>query len=163
MGSLICYLENKIHTPHLYVVYANAYNVILPKLFRSHLANSIALIIGSFTNIYAVSKWKILTRGRFFWLRCLGASAVGESVYTVVVIFIVNVGIVPNHTLVEMMFVSYTFKILFDLFAIIPASLFAFFLKNKEGFDRYDHHTNFNPFKMSVDDNYKDTSSRITA
>lgn len=161
ISSSICCLENKIRTPHLYATYGEAYNIIIPKLFRSYFANSFSLIIGSFVNVYIISRWKVLLLGKFFWLRCLGASAIGESVYTILVIYIVNVGIVPSSTLIEMMVVSYTFKLSFDLLAIWPASLLALFLKNKEGFDRYDYQTNFNPFKLHVENSYDDKISKL--
>lgn len=77
-----------------YPEYAHAYNIILHLLLRASIANAIAIAIGSFFNIYLLSKWKMLIKGKYFWLRSLGSSAIGESFYTIFVVSLVNVGLV---------------------------------------------------------------------
>jgi uncharacterized integral membrane protein (TIGR00697 family) len=53
-----------------------AYNQVLGKLPRVAFASFFAIVSGAFINAYAISKWKILLHGKYFWLRSLGASAV---------------------------------------------------------------------------------------
>ena len=64
--------------------YQESYDQVLGKLPRVAIASFLAIFVGAFINAYAISKWKILLRGRYFWLRSLGASAIGEFIFTIV-------------------------------------------------------------------------------
>lgn len=145
--SSIGFLLQKLPTPPEYDKYGHAYTIILNLLFRAGISNAIAIIIGAFFNVYFVSKWKMLVKGKYFWLRSLGSSAIGEALYTFFVVSLVNVGIVPFFHLIEILIISYSFKLIFDTFAVIPASLLAAYLKHTEGVDVYDFPTNLTPFK----------------
>ena len=128
-----------------------AYNQVLGKLPRVALASFLAIISGAFINAYAISKWKILLRGRYFWLRSLGASSVGELVFTAVAYLTEFLGITP-------MVISYVIKLLLNPILVIPSSFAASILKRLDDVDTYDFSTNFNPFKMGLDD---DESSHL--
>lgn len=145
--ATISFLLEKLPTPEKYAEYGHAYNMILNLFFRASLANIIAILIGSFFNIYFLSKWKKLVKGKHFWLRSLGSSAIGEALYTVIVVSLVNAGIVSFSHLIEILTVSYSFKLIFDMLAVIPASILASTLKKSEGVDVYDFPENLTPFK----------------
>lgn len=123
-----------------------AYNVVFSTFLNDVITYSIAAFIGIFSNSYILSKWKILTKGRFFWLRSLGSTMIGEA------IFILVWGIIgfsykfPLNVLFELMFISYLCKILYNLLTIIPSAMVVSFLKKREAIDVYDIGTNFNPF-----------------
>src|SRR4029079_1592251 len=102
---------------------------------------------GAFFNIYFLSKWKMLVKGKYFWLRSLGSSAIGESVYTLFVVSLLNFGMVSFKGFINILCISYAFKLAFDTIAVIPASFLANFLKKTEGVDVYDFAQNFIPFK----------------
>src|SRR3990167_984951 len=89
--SLIGFVLQKLPTPDEYHQYAQAYHVILNLLFRAGISNAIAIVIGALFNIYYVSKWKVILKGKYFWLRSLISSAIGEAIYTIFVVFLVNV------------------------------------------------------------------------
>lgn len=127
--STIGFLLEKLPTPPHYAEYGHAYHIILTLFFRASLANAIAILVGAFLNVYFITKWKVLVKGKYFWLRSLGSSAIGEALYTIFVVSLVNVGIVPFIHLIEILTISYFFKIMFNAFAVIPASFFAAFLK----------------------------------
>ncbi len=145
--SLISFLLKDLETPLAYEKYGDAYNVILGLLFRAGVANAIAITIGALFNIYFVSKWKALVKGKYFWLRSLGSSAIGEALYTIFVVTLLNAGLVPFKHLLQILVISYSFKLLFDLLAVVPASLLASFLKRTEKVDVYDFPNNLTPFK----------------
>lgn len=129
-----------------------AYDQVLGKLPRVALASFLAIVSGAFINAYAISKWKILLRGRYFWLRSLGASAVGELVFTVVAYLTEFLGVVPLSHLLHLMIISYAIKLILNPILVVPSLITAFALKRIEGVDAYDIGINFNPFKMSLDD-----------
>jgi queuosine precursor transporter len=127
-----------------------AYGEVLRPLPRVFIGDLIAMNVGTFVNIYAISKWKILTRGKYFWLRSLGSSAIGEGIFTILAFGIVLGAVMPFHQLLEAMFLSYIFKFFFIVVAVVPATFIVSFLKSKEGIDIYDYETNFSPFRIDV-------------
>ena len=52
----------------------NAYEEVFGNLIRFVSAGFLAVLSSHFLNIYIFSKWKILLRGKYFWLRSIGAS-----------------------------------------------------------------------------------------
>src|SRR3989339_631711 len=157
-ASLLClilfsslgFFLNKIPTPVEYQVYGESYHTVFSLLFRASIANSIAILLGSFVNIYIVSIWKILVKGKYFWLRCLGSSIVGEAIYTITVVCLINLGVVPFAKLIQILIVSYGFKLVFNFIAVIPSSILAEFLKKKENIDAYDYGLDYSPFKFDI-------------
>jgi uncharacterized PurR-regulated membrane protein YhhQ (DUF165 family) len=112
------------------------------------LSGTLGLLVSSFVNIYLVSKWKILVKGRFFWLRSLGASAAGELCLSIIGFSIAFYGKIPYLNIVKLIFAAWLFKSAFTLVGIAPASFIANFLKKFEGIDVFDYTTNFNPFVL---------------
>lgn len=129
------------------------YDIVLSPLLRICVSSFVSMGTGSFINIYLLTKWKILLKGRFFWLRSLLSSTIGELVFTVIAVLIIFYGNVPNHSLFNIMVTSYLFKVIFSPFAVLIANEFVRIIKKIENVDIYDYGTNFNPFKLST--NYK--------
>jgi uncharacterized PurR-regulated membrane protein YhhQ (DUF165 family) len=91
----------------------------------------------------------VLVKGKYFWLRSLGSSIIGESFYTIFVVSLVNIGIISFKEILQIFLVSYCYKLVFDLIAVTPASLLARFLKRSEGVDVYDFPKKFTSSKYS--------------
>lgn len=127
-----------------------AFQLVLGNALRYALASTVGNFLGEFTNIYIISKFKLLMKGKYFWLRSLASTSIGEGVLTLVVFYITFVGVVPSKQVIELTVSAYIFKVLFALIASFPASFIVRILKKSEGIDVYDDHTNFNPFKFSV-------------
>lgn len=147
--AIACAILINLHSP---VGWPNqdAYNQVLGKIIRVAFASSLAIVCGSFINVYAVSKWKILLKGKYFWLRSLGASAVGEFTFTLVACLSEFLGVVPASKLIHLMAVNYFIKLAINPFLVIPSVIAASVLKKIEGVDVYDYITNFNPFRMGM-------------
>ncbi|OGT32516.1 MAG: hypothetical protein A3C44_02075 [Gammaproteobacteria bacterium RIFCSPHIGHO2_02_FULL_39_13] len=145
--STIGFVLQKLPTPPEFSQYTNAYHIILNLLFRAGISNAIAIMIGAFFNIYFVSRWKIVLRGKYFWLRSLGSSAIGEALYTIFVVSLVNVGVVPFPHFLQILGMSYSYKLLFDTVAIMPANLLAQFLKKRESLSDCRFAQDVMPFK----------------
>jgi hypothetical protein len=127
-----------------------AYEQVLGRLPRIFLGSILGIMSSSFINAYLVVKWKILLHGKFFWIRSVCSSAIGEIIFTMITIAIDLLGVIPLGDLIKLIFISYGIKLLVDAFAIVPAAMLANFLKKLEGVDVYEYNVKFNPFKESL-------------
>ena len=107
----------------------------------------VAYWCGEFANAVVMAKMKILTRGKHLWSRTIGSTVVGQFVDTIVVIFIIFVGVVDLRTMLNLMFSGYFAKVLYEAAATPLTYLVVNKLKRAEGIDIYDEGVNFNPFK----------------
>lgn len=124
-----------------------SYNEVVDPVLRFVLAGILAVVSSSFINIYIISKWKILMKGRHFWLRSLGSSAIGGFILVLVTILVGFSGTVHWSKLFYMILSVYSIEVIYSLLGVWPASIITGFLKLEEQLDFYDIETNFNPFK----------------
>ena len=110
-----------------------------------------ASIIGNFINIFIISKFKVLIKGRLFWLKSLCSTGIGELVFTIVGGVLVWGGIQSSSKIALIMLNAYTFKMLYAFIAVWPTALIAKVLKRVEQTDIYDVGISYNPFKLDVD------------
>lgn len=130
--------------------YQNSFNNVFGKLPRVFLGSFLGIMLGNFMNVYILSKWKMLLKGKYFWLRSLGSSAIGEAIFTMVTIMFDYLHVFPLGKIIQMIALSYTIKMIGSIISIVPASFITPYIKKIENVDVYDHRTNFNPFKLSV-------------
>lgn len=147
--SYLGFFVIKIESPLKYMHYADAYSTVFTLMFRACMANFLAIVAGSFLNMYLISRWKMYVKGKYFWFRSLCTSFVGEILYSIFVVSLVNIGIVSFRELLQILMISLFFKLVFNMIMVGPASFLCSVLKRKEGIDVYDYHLNFNPFKLS--------------
>ncbi len=126
-----------------------SYQFVFAHILRIEASTAITLSCATIVNIYLITKWKILMRGRYFWLRSLASSTIGEFIYTALNIFIITVGIRPFKDILTIIVWAYLFKVIYTVIFAYPAVLAAAFLKRVEKCDAYDYGTNFNPFRWS--------------
>jgi len=127
----------------------DAYKEVFGTFMRIFIGNFIAMVGASFFNIYILVKWKFLLKGRYFWLRSLGSSGVGEFIFTFTCVLIAFVGVVPAASIPQLVVTSFLFKAIFNPIIVFPAAIFMNFLKKREGVDVYEYNINFSPFKLS--------------
>jgi len=154
---IFCSLTSLLaHIPNLNDLEGQSgYLFIFGKFHYYYLIGVVALFISGIVNIFAVSKWKILTQGRSFWLRSLGSSTIGEFLYSLITCLLVfgvsylsplnNASL--SHAL-NIMITAYITKVVYTIILAWPANILAQFIKNYEGIDVYDRNINFNPFKL---------------
>lgn len=120
-----------------------AYEQILGSLPRVAIASFIAIFFGALLNASLLTKWKILLNGKYFWLRSLAASAIGEAIFTIAAYLIEFLGVVPFATLIELMTISFITKIIVGLIFVFPSSLIAALLQKIEGIGQNNNAENF--------------------
>lgn len=146
--AIICTSMTYTHSPNW--VNQAAYEHILGKLPRVTLSSFAAIMCGAFINAYALAKYKILSKGKHFWIRSLKCSAIGEFFFTLIAYLSEFLGIMPFSQILHLMMISFLVKITLSPILIVPTVLFTRFLKKAEGIDIFDYHTNFNPFKFGL-------------
>lgn len=144
---LICTLAIHLPSPADWN-HQGAYDQVFGNLPRVVIASFSAIVCGAFVNAYIVSKWKVLLKGKLFWLRSLGASIIGEAVFVIIALSMEFVGVVPFTTLIQLITVSFLMKIAVNPILIIPSSLLVALIKKIENIDVYDYNLEFNPFKI---------------
>ncbi len=144
--DLICYLGSLTKSPQV-LNNDMIFTQTLQPLLHVYMAVFIANVASYFLNIYCISKWKILTQGKYFWLRSIGSSGIAELVFTVICDGIVFYGTLPNGSVIHTIFSTFSIKMACAILLSFPLSLLANILKRMEHTDTYDYHVNFNPFK----------------
>lgn len=145
--AIVCNLLIQIPSPD-FVDNQAAYFTVLGSILHTCLSAFVAYIFAGFINIYLISKWKILFMGRHFWLRSLSASTISEFIFTVLAVFLIQIGKLPFNQMLTIMAVSYTLKVIYTTILTFPATFLAIAIKKADGIDVYDHHTDFNCFKL---------------
>ena len=88
--------------------------------------------------------------GRYFWLRSLCSTAIGEATFSVIGGTLAYAGVLPWSKIVFLMLDGYLFKMLYALIAVWPAAMLVGLLKKAEGVDIYDRGISYNPFKLNI-------------
>ena len=105
---------------------------------------------GEFANAFVMSKMKLLTKGKHLWTRTIGSTVVGQFGDTVVVIFVIFVGVYDLGTMLNLIFTGYFAKVIYEATATPLTYLVVNTLKRAEGVDVFDEGVNFNPFQARV-------------
>jgi uncharacterized integral membrane protein (TIGR00697 family) len=110
-----------------------AYQQVLGQDFRFTMVALVGILIGSWVNIYAISKWKILMKGKYFCLRSVAATALGELVNSIIVFPLAFTNSLTLSEIINMVIASYVIKIIYALITVYPAFLYVVYLKIKTG------------------------------
>jgi uncharacterized integral membrane protein (TIGR00697 family) len=125
------------------------YDNVTSSLIRIYFCQAIAIFFAWYLNAFFITHWKILLHGKYFTLRSIGASGVGEIVFSIISVSLIMLGSVPQKELFEIVFGSCLLKLMMTILFAYPASFLAIFLKKSENIDAYES-INFNPFKRMV-------------
>lgn len=128
----------------------SAYNQVLGSSLKVFFGFFVGMFVSNFLNIYAVSRWKILLHGKFFWLRSIGGSGVGEAVFSIATGAIIYLGVISFKQYLHLTVSVWLFKIIYASISAYPATILANYLKRAEGVDVYDYNEDFNPFKFTA-------------
>jgi uncharacterized integral membrane protein (TIGR00697 family) len=102
---------------------------------------------GEFTNSFVLARMKVLTRGRWLWMRTIGSTIVGELVDTVVFVSIASFfKVFPWGLFLTLTLTNYLFKCSVEALMTPVTYAAVAALKKKEHEDYFDRGTNFNPF-----------------
>jgi uncharacterized integral membrane protein (TIGR00697 family) len=124
------------------------FHAVLGQTPRIVAASLIAYWAGEFANSFVLAKLKLLTRGRWLWLRTIGSTLIGEGLDTAVFLAVAFLGVLPPDLLGAVLVSNYVFKVGVEvLFTPITYRIVGE-LKRREDEDFYDWNTDFNPFAL---------------
>ncbi|MCD9187309.1 MAG: queuosine precursor transporter [Pyrinomonadaceae bacterium] len=117
---------------------------------RIVLASLTAFWLGEFVNSFVLAKMKLLSSGRFLWIRTIGSTIMGEIADSLIFYPIAFYGIWTNQQLVSVMIGNYFIKVLWEVLATPFTYLIVGYLKKAEHEDYFDKDTDFNPFSLET-------------
>ena len=104
---------------------------------------------GEFSNSFVLAKMKIMTNGRWLWMRTIGSTIVGELVDTVAFVTVASAfGVFPWSLFLTLTIANYLFKVFVEAVMTPLTYIVVRALKQAEHEDYYDRDTDFNPFIM---------------
>ncbi len=138
---------NAILQPALEIVFGSTGQIVAASIF--------AYWLGDFANSYVLAKMKVLTKGRFLWMRTIGSTIIGQGIDSIVfypLAFYVSFGPFQRawtaETLVHNTAFNWFTKVSVEVLFTPLTYLVVRALKRAEHEDYYDYETNFTPFSL---------------
>jgi len=125
-----------------------AYERILGFTPRLLAASFLAYLIGEFFNAFVMAKMKIVTNGRWLWMRTIGSTLVGQGFDSMVFITLAFAGTIPSKALALAVITQWLIKSAYEAAATPLTYISVGFLKRHDGMDVYDYNTSFNPLLL---------------
>ena len=129
-----------------------AIDLIFGQTWRIVAASLTAFWLGEFVNSFVLAKMKLLTEGKYLWMRTIGSTLAGEAVDSLIFYPIAFLGSPgwSNELVVSVMIGNYFLKVLWEIIATPLTYKIVAFLKKAEHEDFYDRETDFNPFTLNT-------------
>ena len=129
-----------------------AYEIAFGSTWRVVLASMCAYFCGEFVNSYVLAKMKILTAGRWLWMRTIGSTIFGEAVDSALFypLAFYGTGIIPDSKLPLVMLSQFLIKVGVEVVFTPVTYRVVNALKRAEREDFYDRETDFTPFSLKT-------------
>lgn len=126
-----------------------AFEQILGYVPRILLASFLAYLVGEFSNSFVLAKLKIITAGKWLWVRTIGSTLVGQGFDSIIFISVAFIGSIPIAGLLSAIVTQWLMKSIYEALATPFTYVVVNYLKKIEGVDVFDHDTDFNPLRVS--------------
>lgn len=146
--ALICWASVQLPSPDNFI-YQDTYQHILGSLPRVVVASFVAIFLGVNINSYLLSKWKVMTNGRFFIARSFISTMIGEFIFTCIAYCLEFFGVVPLKQIVELIMASYCIKLAVNICSGFPLYVITNYVKKIEGREAFETDITINPFVLS--------------
>ena len=149
--SLLFFLLRLLPGDVIWESYAGseAYDAILGGMSTGGIAMASlsGFLVGGFSNSAVLSRLKVLMKGRFFWVRAIGSSLVGELLDSLVFVFVACLtGVFGWELFVNLVLTNYLLKVSVEVIIFPLTSIFTRKLKKAEKIDIFDVGVRLNPF-----------------
>lgn len=125
-----------------------AYEFVFGNSWRIVAASMAAFWAGEFANSFVLAKMKLMTNGRFLWMRTIGSTVVGQGLDSLIFYPLAFYGLAgwPIEQLWQVVLSQWVIKTAWE--ALLTPFTYAVvgFLKRSEGAEVFDTDTNFSPF-----------------
>ena len=123
-----------------------AYSLVLGQVPRIVIGGWAALFTGQFANDFILAKLKLLTNGKYLWVRTIGSTIVGQFFDTTSFYIIALANVIPTGLLIRAILSGWFLKVFIEI-VMTPVTYYVVGkLKKSEKEDYFDKNTNFNPF-----------------
>ena len=122
-----------------------AYERILGLTPRLLAGSLVAYLVGELANALVLSRLKVLTAGRWLWMRTIGSTLVGEGLDSLVFVTIAFAGTLAVGDLARTIVPAWLVKSAYEALATPLTYLVVNALKRSEGIDVYDRETGLSP------------------
>jgi uncharacterized integral membrane protein (TIGR00697 family) len=113
------------------------------------LASFAAYLVGEFTNSIVLARLKVITAGRWLWLRTISSTLVGEGLDSLVFISLAFFGTIPLSGMAAAIVTQWLMKSAYETLVTPLTYVVVNFLKRVESIDVYDNQVNFNPLHLA--------------
>ena len=124
------------------------YGDILNNIWLFVLAGIIADAIAGLLNVFFISKYKVLWKGKHFWIRSIVSTLISEFILIFITVIIAFVPDIHFSETMHVFWDAYKLEIIYALIFVFPAQYLVGVLKRSEGIDVYDYGVSYNPFKF---------------
>ena len=125
-----------------------SYERILGFTGRLIVASFCAYLVGEFANAYVLARLKVVTSGRWLWLRTISSTLVGQGIDSAVFVTIAFIGTIPISVLIGAVVTQWLAKSLYEALATPITYVVVGSLKRIEKLDVYDRDTSFSQFSV---------------
>lgn len=148
-GIFAILITTIIHlTPAGIGIHQNEYVDILGNIWLFIFGGIVSNAIAGLLNIFLISKWKIFTKGKVFWIRSILSTCISELILILLTVLIAFTPFIHLKATMKVFFNAYFLEIIYAIIFVMPAQLLVTFLKQSEGIDAYDYGVSYNPFKF---------------
>ena len=128
---------NALPYPHWWN-YLNEYRLVYGASWLVFASNLAAVMLGMLINTQIIGKTKLMAGGRFFPIRSIFSSVMGEFILTIVIVSIAIIPIKGVNESTKLFINMFLFKFIFSFVAVFPVSLLVAVLKRLDNADVYD-------------------------
>lgn len=130
---------------HNDATFDEGFRMIFSSTPRILMASMAAYLIGSFANSMVMSRMKVMTEGKYLWMRTIGSTVAGEGLDTVIFVLIAFSGVFPREIVWQMIYTNWIIKIGLEVVATPVTYRVISLFKRKEGLDVFDTNTSLRP------------------
>ena len=116
-------------------------------LIRIHLSNCFAYVFAILINTKILTQWKVLLKGKKFWLRSIGSNTIAEALYSFIAIILMELQAIPLTQIFKLLAISYLIKLSYSIILAYPLQIIINIIRNTTGIDVYDFDYKFIPSK----------------
>ncbi|MGI8812450.1 MAG: queuosine precursor transporter [Pyrinomonadaceae bacterium] len=150
-ASLMSFIVTSLpDAPTMSAEQVQAVNMIFGQTWRIVLASLLAFWLGEFVNSFVLAKMKVMTGGKYLWMRTIGSTFAGEAVDSLIFYPLAFLGTWSNAQVISVMIGNYSIKVFWEVLATPLTYKIVAFLKRAEHEDYFDRDTDFNPFTLDA-------------
>ncbi|MFC3908547.1 queuosine precursor transporter [Legionella dresdenensis] len=127
----------------------SAYNQIFNSALYVMIIYSIGFFFGDYINAFCIAKWRNFLKGKYFFIRLIGASIIGQCSFSIIVIPALYLHTLSPNRLIQQFCTTILAKLLVILILSFPFSVIAKLLMRYENIDSESPKVIFNPFTMN--------------